>query len=163
MKYFATGINEETFIINSGLLKPNKQCMQNKENCNKVMLEFIIMDKKTNSIITKLEDELLIYIQELDKENSISFNSDGSEVINHVMDNTFTIDTSLIKNKDSNELFYKILVEDEHNEIIPLKPLSHLYQIKFDIFSVILHQELMRHYIFQQNILEPKIKIMHII
>ena len=152
MKYFATGINEETFTINSGLLKPNKGCMDFKDKCNKVMLEFIIMDKKTNSIITKLEDELLIYIQELDKENSISFNSDGSEVINHVMDNTFTIDTSLIKNKDSNELFYKILVEDEHNEIIPLKPLSHLQPIlknQFGSVSLKLILPICQNFIFE--------------
>ena len=126
MKYFTTGVNEETFIINSGLLKPNKECKENKDKCNKISLEFIVLDKNTNSTIDKYEDELLIYIQELDKKSSISFYSDGSEVTNHVMYNTFTIDTSQINNIGSNELFYKILIEDENYEKIPLKQASHL-------------------------------------
>jgi len=137
MKYFATGVNEEKFVINSGLLKPNKECKKFKNQCNKVSLEFIIIDKNTNSIVDKLEDELLIYIQEIDKTNSISFISAGSEVINHVMDNIFTVDTSLIKNIDSYELFYKILIEDEYNELIPLRKRSHLQPIlKFQFGSV---------------------------
>lgn len=126
MKYFTTGLNEEVFIINSGFLKSNKECIENKDKCYKIILELSIMDKITNSIIDNFEDELLIYIQELDNTDSISFNSIGNEVINHVMNNTFTVDTSRIINSGSYELFYKILIEDEHNEIIPLKQTSHL-------------------------------------
>jgi len=126
MKYFTAGVNEEKFIINSGLLKANKDCKDHKDKCNKISLELIIKDKNTNKIIDKYEDELIIDIQELDKKKYISFNNDGSEVANHVMSNTFTIDTSQIYNIDSNELFYKILIEDEHFEKIPLKQTSHL-------------------------------------
>ena len=108
LKYFPSGINEDKFVINSGLLTP--------ENNNKVVLEININD--TNNIIY-LKDEIEIKIQLLSEENNaISLISDDS--INKVMNNIFTF------KYESNEdrpirYYYKILIKDEYNEIIPIK------------------------------------------
>ena len=104
---FAAGVNEKIFIINSDVLQPGD---------NEVFLELNIT-KENNFYI--LEDSLHISIQLLNQNRDISLTS--VEGINKVMDNSFELDTRNLIGIDEYKFYYRLLIKDEHNEIIPIK------------------------------------------
>ena len=79
MKYFATGVNEDIFIINSNLLKPGKE--------NKITLNLNITEKNNSEKSYFLNDTIKIAIQSIDQQRPISIKS--NEIINLVMYNNF--------------------------------------------------------------------------
>ena len=150
-KYFATGTNEDSFIINSDFLVPKQY---------KIGLVVTIKDKK-NNLVEEFNDELEIMIQELNFESTIKFDeTESSETINRVMNNTFRIETSGINNRFSYELFYKVLIEDEYNEIIPIKQKNYLQPIlkgQQDSLSLNVILPIHKNFIFEiSNIREEK-------
>ena len=111
LKNFATGINEEIFIINSDLLRSQKN--------NKISLELNLTDLINLNNQYELEDEIKISIQSLTQQQFQLIKS--IESMNKVMDNNFILNTNNLFNIDPYKFYYKILIKDEYNEIIPIK------------------------------------------
>ena len=116
LKNFAAGVNERIFIINSDVLQPG-------DINNEVVLELNISEEENNLNSTYstyiLKDSINISIQALNQNRDISLNS--VEGINKVMDNNFELDTTNLIGIDAYKFYYRLLIKDEHNEIIPIK------------------------------------------
>ena len=110
MKNFAVGVNEEIFIINPNLLKIGKE--------NTLTLDLNIRDLKNNSILN-LHDEIDIAIQSLLRPSNPRLVT--PDKVNKVMSNIFRIEIENNINPENYKLYYKLLIKDEHNEIIPIK------------------------------------------
>ena len=118
LKYFATGMNEEIFVINSGLLKPGDI---EDEIFNEITLELNITDEF--QITKTYHDSIYISIQSIYQKNKkIYFEKN----INRVMNNTFEMKTDTLSGIEQIKFYYRILIKDEYNEIIPIKPKEEL-------------------------------------
>ena len=111
MKYFAAGVHEEIFVINSKLLQPDKE--------NKITLDLITVDIKNSSCRNEFHDEIKISIQSLERQKGMQIYSSNN--MNNVMDNTFKLDIEKNINVEQIKFYYKLLIKDEHNELIPIK------------------------------------------
>ena len=111
LQNFATGVNEKIFIINSDVLQPG-------EISNELELEVNITDEN-NKNENVLKDKISIYIQYINQKREIML--DSSDGINKVMNNTFLLDVSNLAGIDDYKFYYRFLIKDEHNEIIPIK------------------------------------------
>ena len=139
---FATGVNEETFIINSDFLKSDKK--------NKIALELNLTDENNLNNTYYLNDEINISIQSLTQQQYTLIKSADS--INKVMDNSFILLKNNLLGVEPYKFYYKILIKDEHNEIIPIKNVQ-------ELDSLLLKQELPYSFIlpaFQEFIFELK-------
>ena len=112
---FPTGINEEIFIINSGLLKPGEI---EDEIFNQVTLELNATDEL--NITETFNDAINISIQSIYQRNKGIYLK-SEQGINRVMNNTFVMKTETLSGIDQIKFYYKILIKDEFNEIIPIK------------------------------------------
>ena len=111
-QYFATGVNERIFIVNSGVFQPG-------EIKNEVYLEVNISDKIDLKVINILNDSLSISIQSIKQNREIFLES--VEGINTVMDNKFILNAENLAGIQEYKFYYRLLIKDEHNEIIPIK------------------------------------------
>ena len=111
-QYFASGVNERIFIVNSGVFQPG-------EIKNEVYLEVNISDKIDLKVINILNDSLSISIQSIKQNREIFLES--IEGINHVMDNKFKLNAENLAGIQEYKFYYRLLIKDEHNEIIPIK------------------------------------------
>ena len=112
LKNFAAGINEKIFIINSDVLQPG-------DINNEVVLELNITEENNLNNSYILKDSINISIQSLNQNRDISLIS--VEGINKVMENNFELDTNNLIGIDEYKFYYRLLIKDEHNEIIPIK------------------------------------------
>ncbi len=112
IQHFATGVNERIFIVNSDVFQPGKIH-------NEVSLEINITDKINLNDSINIKDSLNISIQSLNQGKDIFL--DSSEGINRVMDNTFLLNADNLKGIQEYKFYYRFLIKDEHNEIIPIK------------------------------------------
>ena len=112
MQYFAAGVNEKTFIVNSGVFQPG-------EIYNEITLEISVIDKLNLTKIINLKDSLNISIQSINQKKDIFL--DSVEGINTVMNNTFSLNADNLAGIEEYKFYYRFLIQDEHNEIIPIK------------------------------------------
>ena len=110
-KYFTTGVNDDIFIINSNSL--------NIGNGNKISLEINICDKNNPSNSYIYKDEIEISIQSLERQKSITLKH-TTDQINKIMNNTFYLEVDRNINIEQIKFYYKILIKDMYNEIIPI-------------------------------------------
>ena len=139
---FATGVNEEIFIINSDFLQSDKK--------NKIAIELNLTDENNLNNTYYLNDEINISIQSLTQQQYTLIKS--AESINKVMDNSFILMKNNLLGVEPYKFYYKILIKDEHNEIIPIKNIQ-------ELDSLLLKQELPYSFIlpaFQEFIFELK-------
>ena len=112
LQKFPAGIYERIFIINSDVLQPG-------EIFNEIKIEVNITDENNENNNIKYTDSIKVYIQSLNQNRDIIL--DSPEGINKVMENTFSLDADNLAGIDDYKFYYRFLIEDEHNEIIPIK------------------------------------------
>ena len=126
-KYFATGLNEETFVINKYLLKVGK--------INRVSLELNITNKINNKKLYHLKDEIEIDIQNLVQDETMTISNTDS--INRVMNNTFILYSNQFTNPKYYKFYYKLLIKDEHNEVIPIRKKMELETLRNELSLIL--------------------------
>ena len=110
MKNFATGVNEDIFIINSNVLKPRQN--------NKVTLNLYITENNNSEKSYSFNDEIQISIQLLDEENPITITY--PDFINKVMNTSFIFKFNDFGYVEKYKMNYRFLIRDECNELIPI-------------------------------------------